>query len=226
MRKALSIHEIFKSIQGEGRATGRPTTFIRVVGCNLDCHYCDTGYRPQDDRSKIPNEMFTHAELLSRVRYLDAPYICFTGGEPLLHDDFLYHFIELHKAANPDTWYQYSFETNGTIPIRRDSKWRDDHNVVMTMDIKPFAYATNVKTIIENLDNLTENDEVKIVICNKDELALADTIISSYPSLQYILSPVHDGKEFVTGQMICDYVTKSKHNVRVGIQIHKLLGQR
>ena len=36
------LRSVFRSIQGEGRNTGRPATFIRFAGCNLNCPWCDT----------------------------------------------------------------------------------------------------------------------------------------------------------------------------------------
>ena len=38
----LRITEIFHSLQGEAKTSGLPTTFIRLTGCPLRCHYCDT----------------------------------------------------------------------------------------------------------------------------------------------------------------------------------------
>ena len=40
----LKVVEIFDSIDGEGKRTGQPCTFIRLAGCNLRCSYCDTLY--------------------------------------------------------------------------------------------------------------------------------------------------------------------------------------
>ena len=41
---ALRITEIFHSLQGESSSVGLPTVFIRLTGCPLRCHYCDTEY--------------------------------------------------------------------------------------------------------------------------------------------------------------------------------------
>lgn len=40
----LKITEIFLSLQGEAEAAGWPTVFVRLTGCPLRCHYCDTAY--------------------------------------------------------------------------------------------------------------------------------------------------------------------------------------
>ena len=40
----MKVVEIFDSIDGEGKRTGQPCTFIRLAGCNLRCSYCDTLY--------------------------------------------------------------------------------------------------------------------------------------------------------------------------------------
>ncbi len=36
----LRVVEIFHSLQGEGAATGRAATFVRLAGCNRACDFC------------------------------------------------------------------------------------------------------------------------------------------------------------------------------------------
>ena len=41
---SVRITEIFYSLQGESSTVGLPTVFVRLTGCPLRCHYCDTEY--------------------------------------------------------------------------------------------------------------------------------------------------------------------------------------
>ena len=40
----LRVNEVFHSIQGESTWAGVPMVFVRLTGCPLRCHYCDTSY--------------------------------------------------------------------------------------------------------------------------------------------------------------------------------------
>ena len=40
----MRVNNIFYSLQGEGRNTGRAAVFIRFAGCNLRCSFCDTEF--------------------------------------------------------------------------------------------------------------------------------------------------------------------------------------
>ena len=76
--QTLKINEIFHSIQGESSLAGYPTTFVRTSGCHLRCTYCDTTYAYNEGR------MMDFQEILATVKKNGAPYVCVTGGEPLL----------------------------------------------------------------------------------------------------------------------------------------------
>jgi len=102
------INEIFSSIQGEGILIGRRQIFVRFSGCNLDCNYCDTS----KSRNPILGDLITKEELINKINNLITPdfhSISLTGGEPLLHSNFIKEFLEQKE-------YKTLLETNGTLP--------------------------------------------------------------------------------------------------------------
>ena len=98
------VRSIFSSIQGEGRHTGRPATFIRFAGCNLNCPWCDT--------HRHTREMLTLFEIMARVRQLKNRSVIVTGGEPTIVIG-LKEVLQALKAEG----YWLALETNGARNI-------------------------------------------------------------------------------------------------------------
>jgi len=102
------INEVFSSIQGEGILIGRRQVFVRFSGCNLYCNYCDT----PKSRDTLFGDLISTEELHNKINKIITPdfhSISFTGGEPLLHADFIKNFLEEHK-------FKSLLETNGSLP--------------------------------------------------------------------------------------------------------------
>jgi len=116
---AYTVHEIFLTLQGEGRNLGRVAVFIRFAGCNLwsgreedrataICRFCDTEFRGG-----------TRHDAASLVREAEALWpqgqqgrlVVLTGGEPLLQVDAAL-LDALHLAG-----FTVALETNGTLPL-------------------------------------------------------------------------------------------------------------
>ncbi len=113
MRTAF-IKEIFSSIQGEALYIGEKQLFIRFCGCNLKCAYCDTDHTNnetffvQELNKEFKNPV--SAEVLAEIaNSFKEKTISLTGGEPLLHKDFLKSFI---KKLDDKKIY---LETNGVL---------------------------------------------------------------------------------------------------------------
>jgi len=94
--------EIFESLQGEGRNTGRPCAFVRFAGCNLKCPWCDTDVRRKFSASAT--------DILKELKGFKAKSVILTGGEPTLQPDMPELVAALKKAG-----YWIAVETNGTI---------------------------------------------------------------------------------------------------------------
>lgn len=103
--------EIFRTLQGEGPQTGRPSIFVRLSGCNLTCSWCDTPYTWDWDRfDKDAERVGLSAEALAdRIRALGPEPLVLTGGEPLVQQKGLPALLDLLADRTVD------IETNGTI---------------------------------------------------------------------------------------------------------------
>lgn len=101
------------TIQGEGVAAGRLSSFLRFGGCNLSCSWCDSAYTWDAERFDLREEikLLTVTEIMMATPF--APIIVITGGEPLLNQKKT-EFIQLLIAlANRGS--ELHMETNGTI---------------------------------------------------------------------------------------------------------------
>jgi organic radical activating enzyme len=118
MSLTLAGNELFYSLQGEGPTMGRPSIFLRLHGCNLNCKWkdssCDTPYatNPKEatqwDVKELAKKVVTLADLHK------CPRIIITGGEPLLQVEDLYVLVGLLHLYRPSVPWYFEIETNGT----------------------------------------------------------------------------------------------------------------
>ena len=124
------IDEIFASVQGEGVLLGQRHIFVRFLGCDLRCSYCDTpeavkesqgprapACRAQISARSFDRELLTNplssALLSERCERLRFPgpsrsVVSLTGGEPLLQQEFLAEWLPTMRKD-----YHVLLETNG-----------------------------------------------------------------------------------------------------------------
>ncbi|MGY8754021.1 MAG: radical SAM protein, partial [Phycisphaerales bacterium] len=105
-KNTLNIHEIFFSIQGESSKSGLPCVFVRLRGCPLRCHYCDTSYAFREGDSM-------HIEtIIQTIQSYRCPLVEITGGEPLIQP-------EVHSLMRQlcDLDFTVMLETCGQLPI-------------------------------------------------------------------------------------------------------------
>lgn len=83
MKYPLSPNPIFYTLQGEGHLRGFPAVFVRLAGCSVGCHACDTDYTV-DTRVDVEDIAY-QAKLASPAGWRDR-WVVITGGEPTDHD--------------------------------------------------------------------------------------------------------------------------------------------
>lgn len=111
----MRVNNIFYSLQGEGRNTGRAAVFIRFAGCNLRCSFCDTEFESYREMSN--EEIMAEVEALSPQPSAIKPLIVLTGGEPTLQvDEAFVDFLHQHG-------YEVAMESNGTRPAPQNLDW-------------------------------------------------------------------------------------------------------
>ena len=95
----FKLAESFVSINGEGRSAGELALFMRFVGCNLQCDWCDTKWA---NGTEAPYTEKTVGQLAEIARSAAEEYglhrVTLTGGEPLLQKDIA-ELIKLREAV-------------------------------------------------------------------------------------------------------------------------------
>ncbi|MBM4214840.1 MAG: 7-carboxy-7-deazaguanine synthase QueE [Gammaproteobacteria bacterium] len=203
----LKLTEIFRSLQGEADSVGIPTIFVRLTGCPLRCKYCDTAYAFHG------GQWWTLADILSRVKELEATHVCVTGGEPLAQPAV----FDLMTALC-DEGYRVSLETSGAMPLERV-----DPRVVKVVDIKTPASGEAARNRYDELERLQPKDLIKFVIADRTDYEwsrsqLRERALSERCTV--LFSPSHAE---LPARDLADWILEDRLPVRFQVQLHKYL---
>lgn len=216
----LRLTEIFYSLQGEANESGWPCVFVRLTGCPLRCTYCDTTYSFEGgERVSLP-------AILEQVQAFGVRHVCVTGGEPLAQPNCIPLLRQLCDAG-----LNVSLETSGALPVQAV-----DLRVSKVMDLKTPSSGEQSRNLIENLDYLTQHDQIKFVICNREDYDWAKQQLQQY-QLQQRVSTVWFSPAFaiepspsqsksslpVFARQLADWIVADRLPVRFQLQLHKLL---
>ena len=189
--------EIFESLQGEGRNTGRPCVFVRFAGCNLSCPWCDTDVAT---RFSLPL-----GELVDEISRFSSRSVVLTGGEPTLVPD-----MPPLIAALKERGFWIAVETNGT----NDADWLQFADYV----------ACSPKAEFPDHIALARADEVRVVASSEEVVAFCREVQSRIAATDYYVSPCdrNGDIDFATAK----FVLSKLNGWSLSVQLHKLLGFR
>ena len=203
----LKIFEIFYSLQGESSRVGLPTIFIRLSGCPMRCHYCDTAYAFQG------GSMMTIDEIMEAIKKYHTHYVTVTGGEPLAQKEVL-NLLKVLADQN----FKVSLETGGGLSIKEV-----DPRIKIILDIKTPESGEEKKNYWENLNFIHLKDEIKFVLCSREDYDWAKKIITHYKlpeKCDVLFSPVY---QKLNNTDLGNWILEDQLPVRMQIQLHKLL---
>ena len=192
--------EVFESLQGEGRNSGRQCVFVRFAGCNLSCPWCDTDCTPRFSLSLD--------DLVAEISSHTAKSVILTGGEPTLVKDMPLLVAELKRRG-----FWIAVETNATAS-RDDAPWLGFIDYV----------ACSPKAEFEASIRLECADEVRVVASSPDIADFCRRIRRRIRATDYYVSPCDrdGGIDFATAKA----ALASLPDWALSVQLHKILGFR
>ncbi len=209
------VAEKFVSINGEGIRAGELAVFIRFMGCNLNCIYCDTAWANQES---APYTLMSEEQIYQYIKETGMKNVTLTGGEPLLDPNIL----QLLQFLSEDKELQVEIETNGSIDLSAFSQISNPPS--FTMDYKLPGSLMEASMLVSNFSFLTMKDTVKFVAGSIEDLDRAREIIRRIELTErchVYLSTVF-GK--IDLEEVVDYMKKHRMNdVVLQLQMHKVI---
>lgn len=237
--KSIKINEFFTSIEGEGILLGTKTLFIRLAGCHLKCHWCDTKYAlPFNNGTE-----YTIDEVKDEIVKNIKPFtykVNFTGGEPLLQYVPLREIIKFVKEELKVKTYLESScydhkRFNYLLPYidicKIEFKLKDSKVVE-----NPNQYEDILKNELECLKtsiNKKKTTFIKIVVTSEtDEKEFAELLkrifcyVSSQEISGLIIQPVSHVSEPTVEKLLTIYDISYEFykEIRIIPQTHKIIG--
>lgn len=210
--KNIPISEIFFSIQGEGRNTGKPSVFVRFWGCNLKCSWCDSKYSwdPKEEKAT----MMSLDEIVNLIQSSNCSHIIFTGGEPSLYQKQMDMIqVELKQSRGGYT-YTFEIETNGSKEINQGfynqinispklgNSGNDEYEIKAFESGEDGFIQMDLKFVVSNLQDLVMTEE----FITKHKKVINDRRMGIY------LMPLGRDSESQMNKIVMDHCMKKGYN--------------
>ncbi len=204
---SVRLTEIFWSLQGETNRVGLPTLFIRLTGCPLRCHYCDTAY------AFSGGTVYTLHDITAAIAAYSPRYVTVTGGEPLAQRGCL---PLLHMLC--DAGYEVSLETSGALDVSAV-----DTRVMKILDIKTPGSGEAGRNLYANVEHLRATDQLKFVLTDRTDYEWAKARLNELllPGRCEVLFSPSSGQ--LSARQLAEWILEDRLPVRFQVQLHKLL---
>ena len=219
----MQITEIYKSLQGESTYAGLPCLFVRLTGCNLRCSWCDSEYAFYGGRKMTPEEVFAEVEQLSP----NGGLVEITGGEPMLQEREVVPLMRLLLEGG----YQVLLETSGERPLDRVPA-----GVIKIVDVKCPNSGEPDTFRMENLETLSDRDEIKFVLSDRADYEFARDFTQRHnlakrvnavlfsPAFRKEAIGARDSSHcLLDPQELADWMVADSVSARLGLQLHKFI---
>ena len=219
----MQITEIYKSLQGESTHAGLPCLFVRLTGCNLRCSWCDSEYAFYGGRKMTPEEVFAEVEQLSP----NGGLVEITGGEPMLQEREVVPLMRQLLEGG----YQVLLETSGERPLGRVPA-----GVIKIVDVKCPNSGEPDTFRMENLDTLSDRDEIKFVLSDRADYEFARDFTQRHnlakrvnavlfsPAFRKEATGARDSSHcLLDPQELADWMVADSVPARLGLQLHKFI---
>ena len=165
-------------------------------------------------RELIGQHLTSPGAILAQVAAYKPRYVCVTGGEPLAQPNCLPLLQQLCDAG-----YEVSLETSGALDVSAV-----DPRVSKVLDLKTPGSAEVQRNRYENIEWLTRNDQVKFVICSREDYDWAVSRLIQHDLAaragEVLFSPSH---KQVDARALADWIVTDNLPVRLQLQLHKIL---
>jgi 7-carboxy-7-deazaguanine synthase len=174
----------------------------------LRCQYCDSAYAFSGGTVR------SLESILEQVASYRPRYVCVTGGEPLAQPNAIPLLKQLCDAG-----YEVSLETSGALDISKV-----DPRVSRVLDLKTPGSKESHRNLYENIGLLTRNDQVKFVLCSREDYDWSVSKMIQYGLAdragEVLLSPSHHE---LRATDLADWIVADNLPVRLQMQLHKYL---
>ena len=202
MRNSISkasfpVMESFYSIQGEGTHSGKPSYFIRLAGCDVNCDWCDV----KDSWDIDSSQYKSIDEITNEIKKFSTDLVIITGGEPLMHNltDLTSALKKLGKKIH--------IETSGTHPVSGYFDW----------------ICFSPKKFKKPLDEFFKmSNELKIIISKDSDFRWAEYLLRQIKNKPELILQAEWSKSKIINPKILDYI-KLNPKWRISLQTHKYL---